>query len=268
MNVKNYLARIGYTRPVGPDYTTLSGLHRAHVLNVPFENLDIHAGRKIAVGSENAYCKIVEERRGGFCYEHNGLFGAILAELGFDVTNLAGRVTRGNGVWGPEFDHLALLVEVPEDELYLVDVGFGDSFREPLDWKETGPQLDSGNEYRLEETTEGRVMSQRLPGEDWVGMYILSLIPRNLADYSETCHFHQTSSDSPFTKGSTISLPKPDGRVTLTGQQLIITRHGERVEYTLPDRATYFEKLEQHFGVILPPQLRQVLETKVGPEQA
>ncbi len=266
MNVKNYLARIGYTGSVGPDYTTLSGLHRAHVMTVPFENLDIHAGRKIAIGSENAYHKIVEERRGGFCYEHNGLFGAILADLGFGVTNLSGRVTRGNGVWGPEFDHLALLVQVPQDELYLVDVGFGDSFREPLRWQDTGPQLDAGSEYRLEETPEGRLMAQHLPGKEWVGQYILSLIPRNLTDYSETCHFHQTSPDSPFTK-PTISLPKPDGRVTLTGQQLIITRLGERVEETLPDRATYFEKLEEHFGVVLSPELRQVLEAKVGPEQ-
>lgn len=265
MNIEKYLARIGYTGPVGPDYATLSGLHRAHILTVPFENLDIHAGRKIAIGAENAYRKIVEERRGGFCYEHNGLFGAILAELGFAVTNLSGRVTRGKGVWGPEFDHLALLVEVPGDELYLVDVGFGDSFREPLRWKETGPQLDSGSKYRLEEIPEGRVMAQRLPGEDWVGMYILSVVPRNLADYSEICHFHQTSTDSPFTKGSMISLPKPNGRVTLTGQQLIVTRQGERVEQALPDRAAYFENLEQHFGVVLPPELRQVLEAKVGP---
>ncbi len=112
-----------------------------------------------------------------------------------------------------------MLVEVPEDGLYLVGVGFGDSFRQPLRWKETGPQPDFGSEYRLEETAEGRVLAQRLPGEQWAG------------------------------------------------QQLIITRQGERSEYILPDRATYFEKLEQHFGVIISPELRQVLEKKVGPQQ-
>ncbi len=268
MNVKNYLARIGYTGPVGLDYDTLRGLHLAHVLAVPFENLDIHAGRKIAIGAENAYRKIVGERRGGFCYEQNGLFGAILAKLGFGVTYLSGRVARKTGGWGLEFDHLALLVEVPGDEPYLADVGFGDSFREPLRWQETVLQAQASREYRLEETPEGRVLSQRLPGGEWANQFILSVEPHDLADFNEMCQYHQTSPESGFTKSPVISLAQPSGRVSLTGQLFIVTRPGERVEQVLPDRAAFFEKLEQHFGVVLSPELRQVLEAKVGPEQS
>lgn len=265
MDLPNYLARIGYSGPVRADYATLRGLHRAHLLAVPFENLDIHAGRPIMVGVEPAYQKIVGERRGGFCYEQNGLFGKILAEVGFGVTYLSGRVVNRTGGLGPEFDHLALRVVVPGAETYLADVGFGEGFLEPLLWAETGPQLQGTRAYRLAETPEGRVYGFRLGDGEWVNRYILSLEPRRLEDFAEMCRFQQTSPQSVFTGGPVISLAQPEGRVTLTGQQLIVTRSGERSEQTLPDRAAYFEALAQHFGVVLPPPLQTALAARVGP---
>jgi N-hydroxyarylamine O-acetyltransferase len=265
MDLQNYLARIGYSGPLEPDYATLSGLHRAHLLAVPFENLDIHAGRPITVGPEAAYLKLVGERRGGFCYEHNGLFGAILEQIGFEVTYLSARVARPNGEWGPEFDHLALRVTGPGAGTYLADVGFGDGFLDPLRWPETGPQFQAGRAYRLAETSEGRVYGFRREDGEWVNRYNLSTEPRRLADFSEMCRYHQTSPESGFTRSAVISLAQPGGRITLTGQQLIVTRQGQRIEQPIPDRAAYFEALAQHFGVILPPALRQRLESALGP---
>lgn len=266
MNLENYLARIGYSGKLRPDYPTLRGLHLAHFLAVPFENLDIHAGRKIVIGADNAYRKLVEEKRGGFCYEQNGLFGAVLAEIGFGVTYLSGRVARRTGGWGPEFDHLALLVDVPEDEPYLADVGFGESFREPLRWNDTGPQRQGANEYRLAETLEGRVLSSRSLDGEWSDRFILSVTPRSLTDFAAMCEFHQTSPESHFTREPMISLAQPDGRTTLTGQQLILTRQGVRNEQAVADRAAFFENLEQHFGVVLSPEMRKFLAAKVWPE--
>jgi len=129
VDVAAYLHRIHYRGPLAPTAETLRALHLAHHLAVPFENLDIHLGQPIILDEARFYDKIVRRRRGGFCYELNGLFAALLRELGFDVTTLSARVIDTQpGMIGPEFDHLVLLVQL--EERWLADVGFGDSFRE------------------------------------------------------------------------------------------------------------------------------------------
>src|SRR5215213_6707253 len=135
MDVQAYLRRINYRGELAPTVATLRELHRAHLLAVPFENLDIHLGRAILLDQDALFDKIVTRRRGGFCYELNGLFALLLRELGFEVTLLSAGVARAGGGFGPEFDHLTLLVKVPSAEAmalylpsasWLADVGFGD----------------------------------------------------------------------------------------------------------------------------------------------
>src|SRR5215212_1339106 len=111
MDLQAYLQRINYRGGRAPTAATLRDLHRAHLLAVPFENLDIHLGRPILLGQDALFDKIVRRRRGGFCYELNGLFAGLLRELGFEVTLLAAGVARADGGFGPEFDHLTLLVQ-------------------------------------------------------------------------------------------------------------------------------------------------------------
>src|SRR5262245_34969656 len=111
MEIQAYLDRINYHGPREPTAEALRALHRAHMLAVPFENLDIRLGRPIVLGEAALYDKIVRRRRGGFCHELNGLFATLLRELGFDVTMLSARVARVAGGFGPEFDHLTLLVQ-------------------------------------------------------------------------------------------------------------------------------------------------------------
>src|SRR3954451_21114082 len=130
IDVSAYLARIGYSGPTEPGPETLRGLHRAHMIAVPFENLDISRGRKIVIDEAAVVHKVIALRRGGFCYELNSAFAALLRALGFEVTLLSARVARANGGEGPDFDHLALRVNLPEP--CLADVGFGHSFLEPL----------------------------------------------------------------------------------------------------------------------------------------
>jgi N-hydroxyarylamine O-acetyltransferase len=163
---------------------------------------------------------------------------------------------------------MALLVEIPEDEPYLADVGFGESFREPLRWNDTAPQPQGDRAYRLAETPEGRLLSQQLPGKDWQNQYILSVIPRSPDDFAGMAHYHQTSPESGFTRNPLISQAVPDGRISLTDKLFIVTRGGQRTEYTLTGPAAYFEKLEREFGVDLLPELRQTLEGRVGPDAA
>src|SRR5215212_11481530 len=120
MWIDDYLRRIGYDGPREPSAVVLRELHVRHLLSIPFENLDIHWKRPIVVDVERFIDKIVRERRGGFCYELNGAFAALLRELGFDVQMLSGRVMSADGNFGPPFDHMALLV----NGQWIADVGF------------------------------------------------------------------------------------------------------------------------------------------------
>src|SRR5215207_9436793 len=144
-----YLKRIDYRGPLAPTAATLRRLQVAHLLSVPFENLSIHAGEPIVLDEDALFDKIVVRRRGGFCYELNGLFAALLRALGFHVEMLSAGVMSQAGEFGPEFDHMALLVSLAER--WLVDVGFGDSFIEPLLLAERAEQAQGGRAYRIDE---------------------------------------------------------------------------------------------------------------------
>jgi len=134
MELKPYFDRIRYNGDLTPTLSVLNLLHAAHVSAVPFENLDVQLGRRLTLSVEKAYQKIVEQGRGGWCYEQNGLFGWVLKEIGFHVTRLAAIVIRDPGDDQATADHLCLLVSCPVDvqTRYLVDVGFGGSLLQPL----------------------------------------------------------------------------------------------------------------------------------------
>src|SRR5271154_108059 len=147
LNVPAYLDRIAYSGALEPTAEVLRDLHRAHLLSVPFENLDVALGHKIMCDENGFVHKIVERRRGGFCYELNGAFAALLRSIGFQVTLLSARVPREDGSEGPEFDHLALRIDL--DEPWLADVGFGDSFLEPLGLRSGAEGTHDGRKYRV-----------------------------------------------------------------------------------------------------------------------
>ena len=164
MDIAAYLTRLGYTGPLDPNADTLRGLHRAHLQVAPFENLDIHLGRPIVLDEAALFDKIVHRRRGGFCYELNGLFAGLLRALGFSVDLLSARVSIGTGDFGPDFDHLVLRVHV--DGGWLADVGFGDCFSEPLRFDDPADQIRDGRVYRLARG-DGQCKLMARAGEDW-----------------------------------------------------------------------------------------------------
>ena len=253
MDIPRYLARIQYSRPIRPDISTLRGLHRAHMLSVPFENLDIGLRRPIRLNEAALWDKIVVQKRGGFCYELNGLFAALLKEIGFHVTYLNGRVYGRDGNLGIDFDHLTLLVQAPQQSgRWLVDVGFGDSFNEPLSFEEPGEQLQDLRSYRLEQMPNGYVVWQRNYTGDWERQYFFDLQPRSFPiNYEAGYLYHQTSPRSSFTRGDLISKATPDGRVTLEGGRLIVTRNGQRSDRLVENREEYLELLKKYFEVVL-----------------
>ena len=244
-----YLSRIGYSGSREPTVETLRAIHRAHLGAVPFENLDIHSGRPIRLDRAAFFRKVVGERRGGFCYELNGLFGDLLAALGFRVELLSARVAREAGGFGPEFDHLVLLVQA--GGRWLADVGFGRSFREPLSLDASTPEQAEGRSYRaVPSGSEWRVESQAV-GSPAAPEYAFTLAPRALEEFAGMCEHHQRSPDSHFTRQLVCSQATPDGRVSVSGRALVITRGDERRETPLEDLAAVRGALADHFGIRL-----------------
>ncbi|HKY05589.1 MAG TPA: arylamine N-acetyltransferase, partial [Blastocatellia bacterium] len=153
------------------------------------------------------------------------------------------------GVFGPEFDHLALQVSL--DERWLADVGFGDSFVEPLLLDKAGEQVQPSGSYRIDRDGDALVLSEREPG-GWKAQYRFTLQPRRLEDFSEMCRYHQTSPDSPFTRKPVCTLATEDGRVTLSERRLIRTVRGlAPAEETVETDERYKAALEQFFRVNL-----------------
>jgi N-hydroxyarylamine O-acetyltransferase len=251
MDIAAYLARIGYTGPIVPTAETLRDLQRAHLYSVPFENLDIGRKRQIVVDPENSIRKIVNQRRGGFCYELNGAFAALLEALGFRVTLLSARVPCADGSDGPEFDHLCLRVDL--EQPWLADVGFGDSFLEPLLLKPgLEQQQQDGRVFRMVELERQDALDlQRKQADGWKREYLFSLQPRRIEEFAAMCHYHQTSPESPFTRKRVCSLATPDGRITLADTKLIITRNGVREERPVASEEEWNQLLRAHFGTVL-----------------
>jgi N-hydroxyarylamine O-acetyltransferase len=249
VNVPAYLDRIAYTGPLEPTAEVLRNLHRAHLLGVPFENLDIALGRKIVCEEDAFIRKIVERRRGGFCYELNGAFAGLLRALGFRVILLSARVPREDGSYSPEFDHLALRVNL--DEPWLADVGFGDSFLDPLGLEPGAESSHDGRRYRVVNDASTLHMERTEPDGIWKRQYSFTLTARGLDEFAAMCHYHQTSPESPFTRKSVCSMATPDGRITVADRKLIRTRNGIREETLLASDAEWRKALKKHFEIVL-----------------
>jgi N-hydroxyarylamine O-acetyltransferase len=251
MDVDAYLKRINYTGPLNVTPETLRALQVAHLRAVPFENLSIHAGEPIVLEDNALFEKIVQRRRGGFCYEANGLFAALLRALGFEVAMLAAGVAKKEGGFGPIFDHMTLMVTL--DERWLADVGFGESFVEPLLLDTRTEQVQGSRAFRIAEDNDYLVLMRRNLDGGWEPQYRFTLQPYTFADYEEMCHFHQTSPDSHFTKGRICSRATEDGRVSLSEMRLITTTgpQQQRDERTLKDQEEYDRVLREEFGIVM-----------------
>ena len=251
MDVTAYLKRINYHGPTAPSAETLRALQLAHLQTVPFENLSIHAGEPIVLEDEALFTKIVEHRRGGFCYECNGLFAALLRTLGFDVTMLSAEVANARGGYSQPFDHMALMVTGPQR--WLVDVGFGDSFLEPLLLEERSEQVEGKRAYKIVDE-DGWLVLLRREMNIWTPQYRFTLQPYQYQDFAGMCRYHQTSPESHFTQKRICSRATESGRITLSDLRLIETRDDERHERVLANQEEYDVALKQHFGIETPPR--------------
>lgn len=250
MNWKNYLNRIRYASDLNPTLSVLRALQAHHLHAIPFENLDIHMGIPIIPELEAIYQKVVMQNRGGFCYELNGLFANLLKALGFVVKQISARVYMDEKGFGPEFDHLALIVQV-EGADYLVDVGFGEFAGAPLRMVLDVEQQDPRGVFMINRYDDTYLQVSKQQEDKWIPEHIFTLETRELGDFAAMCTYQQTASDSYFRTKRMCSLATPTGRISLAGDMLKITDGDTINETTIPNDATYRKYLKAYMGIEL-----------------
>ncbi len=251
MNSMQYLQRLQVNKTEKLSSSFLSKLQEQHLLTVPFENLDIHQGKKIVLEEDRIYEKIVACGRGGFCYELNGLFCWLLRSLGFIASMVSARVymTRIDR-FSPEFDHMGLLVDL--EKTYLVDVGFGDSFRKPIALPD-GIVEDISGRYRVQTfgSAPDTYILQKQENNCWQHVYSFTKHPRVISDFNEMCTFNQTSPESHFTQEIICTMATKNGRVSLSDNFLTITDGSSKKKIKVVSDNDFKQKLKSHFRIQL-----------------
>lgn len=254
LDVAAYLNRIGYRGSNEPTLSTLRGLVAAHNRSIPFENLDPLMGIPVVDLSAGALArKLVRRRRGGYCYEHNGLMGYVLEALGYDVARLAGRVVWMNQSGAlPAQTHQVLSVRIPgEDGPWLVDVGFGGQTLSSPIRLEAGPVQTTRHEpYRLREHDDGYLLEAEIRGE-WQPLYMFDARPRPQIDLQVGSWYVSTFPESGFVTGLTVALVTDDARWNLRGRNLAIHSGGNTERVRFDTAAEVLTALADRFGIDL-----------------
>lgn len=225
MDVDPYLARLGLSGPVEPDLAGLERLQRSHLTAVPFENLDVYGQREVRTDDPWTVSKVVDRRRGGWCFELNGAFGFLLEKLGYEVRRLAAHVLMTGSV-SPMPTHLTLLVHL--DRPYLVDVGFGDSFIRPLPLDSEGPHDGGTGSYGFEFDDESTTLISWEDDGSVMHEYRFDQTPRSAADFEKASTYLRTTPGLPWTQSrfATRLLEGGPDRVTLLSELIKFRRDG------------------------------------------
>ena len=249
-----YFGRIGYRGSAEPTVETLHALVAAHNGSIPFENLDPLLGIPVADLSAAALTdKLVRRRRGGYCYEHNGLMGYVLETLGFGVERLAGRVVWMNPDGPlPAQTHQVLSVTGPDvDGPLLVDVGFGGQTLTSPIRLEAGPVQETRHEpYRLQTRGDGYQLEAQIHGQ-WQALYMFSTRPQPRIDLEVGSWYVSTHPDSFFVTGLTAAIVSDDARYNLRGRNLAIHRAGGTEKVRFDTAADVLDSLTERFGIDL-----------------
>ncbi len=243
MNLEQYLQRIKYTGDLEPDLETLIAVHRHHLLNIAYENLDIHLGRTLELSPARAFQKIVLEKRGGWCYEMNGLLAWALREIGFDVEYLACAV----GQTDASANHLGLKVNL--EQPYLADAGFGNGLLEPIPLK-PGVYTQQSREFQLEQNGEHWRFNIPSVSVGAVGnSFDFRLEPQELLNFQERCTYLQTSIESGFVRVVVCHRMTETGVQSLRGAMLQTISNGIETSRTLETQAEYNTVLREVFDL-------------------
>lgn len=253
MKLDNYLSRIDYHQKPQNNLQTLNELHKKHVFAIPFEDLDIHLKKPLHIEINSLYQKIIIEKRGGFCYELNYLFYNLLKEIGFDCHIVSSRMYDKREKLGPQFDHLSIIVKLEEN--WLVDVGYGSLFTEPMKIpSEIDDYVYKDREaiYKINQLSESNyALSESRRGYKFKKIYAFETIPRKIEEFYEQIDFKQHSEESYFVKNRICTIPTKEGRITLFNNKFIKTIEGDKEEHTIKNDEEFYQILRDEFKIEL-----------------
>jgi N-hydroxyarylamine O-acetyltransferase len=250
--LKDYFDRIGYNGPTAPTLETLRGLHRAHAFTIPFENLDIHMGRKISLEPEALIDKLIYQRRGGYCYEMNGLFALALEELGFKFDRLAGRIKFNSPTLRPRTHQLALVYI--DGGTWICDVSYGThNLIEPLPFIDGHVAQQYTEQFRVMFVDKHSFLIQGFLQGEWKDFYHAYLDPQVPIDFTLANFYNSNFPESNFVQRRICTRPTPEGRLAMTNDYLKIVADGETTEIYARDLDHYLELLNTYFGIALKP---------------
>ena len=251
LSIDLYFQRIQFTDAPNTDFQALRELHKQHVLTIPFENLDIHLGKQISLEPGDLFQKIIIEKRGGYCFELNGLFQLLLESLGFQVFSAAARVLfDSDGI--PPRSHRVLIVTV-EGKDWLVDVGvwsFG--LIEPIPLKTGVEHHQFGEKFKLEHDPQLGLLFQTEVKDIWISQYAFMLEPYLPVDFLFPNYYHSHSPESIFTQKKIVQLPTPEGRKKFVDMRLTIPIDGQITDRVATNDHEYFRMLKMHFNIVIP----------------
>lgn len=244
-----YLERIGYTGPTEPSAAALAELQERHLHAVPYENFDILHRKPLSLEIPDLLDKIVSRRRGGYCFELNALFGWLLRELGYSVTDLMARFWRDEPSPPPKRRHHVLKVDIG-DTFYLCDVGVGGIIpRRPLKMEEALVQPQGDETYRLErDAYYGWILCER-KRDQWSWIYSFTEEPQLAKDFIMATFWCENAEESIFLHQPMAAVRTREGRNTLDGEQFrIFTADGVRT-FIPETKEAYKEALYTYFGI-------------------
>ena len=255
-----YCARVGYSGPRAPTIETLRALHALHPAAIAFENIDVLLDRGVDLDPAAVDAKLIDRRRGGYCYEQNGLFKRVLSAIGFEVTGLAARV-----LWNAPSDapprprtHMALRVMIGDDD-WLADVGFGGCVATaPLRLAAKGPQPTGHEQFRIAPLADELLVEARTG--DWTSLYSLSLEPMLDVDYQLGNWFVSAHPSSPFRHDLMVSRVDAGARYTLSDNRLTVRMADGAVARRRLDPDQLEQVLAETFGLPVEPDWRPVIE--------
>lgn len=246
---KAYLARIGYEGPVRKDEETLNGLIRAHLEGVPFENLDVcDFGKVPSLDEGELFEKIVKRCRGGYCFELNTLFLALLRALGFTVYPVAVRVVWNRQVL-PPVSHMALVVRL-SDGKYLCDVGYGGPGPKGLLRLETSEQEIEKEQFRVREVSVD-LLVERFHNGVWKGVLQFYDQPFFQPDFQLLNFYCAANPAVIFSHKRVVNLCTPGGSKALTDMELVIRKGDQTIQRQLQDKEELQACLKEEFGLCL-----------------
>jgi N-hydroxyarylamine O-acetyltransferase len=249
VNKVKYLERIDYDDVIDVTDEVLTSLHKKHVYRIPFENLDVYYKRAFDLDIGRVYQKVVNDVRGGFCYELNLLFNWLLTEIGFSSRILAARTFDDQGNRGPVFDHMSVFVKTEKE--FLIDVGYGDLFVAPIEIK-SGVQWDGRNYFRIDKWSEHEyLVSMSSDGVDYRKRYTFTLDVIKVEDFNIICMDKQTNLNSYFVKNVICTKPTDTGRVTIFNDKLVEKKGMLRVETPIQGDDSLRKYLKDKFDIVI-----------------